>query len=61
MENNNGVFGHTNEIPFAHVVAYDLAFYNFANAQQIYERLLLRPAKLIGFIEAANHNISVIV
>ena len=61
MENSNGVFGYMNGILFAHVVAYDLVFYDLAKAQQIYERLLIPQAEEVCVIEAANHNISVIV
>ena len=60
MENSSGVFGHTNDILFVHVVANDLVFDDLAKAQQIHEPLLIPPAEVIGIIEAANHNISVI-
>ena len=61
VENSNGVFGYTNGIRLAHVVAYNLVFYDLAKGEQFYERLLIPPAEVISSVEAANHNISLIV
>ena len=61
MESSKGAFVYTNVILFAHIVAYDHEFYDLAKGQQLYGRLLIPPSEVIGCIDAANHNICVIV